>query len=323
MRVFSAVVVGLGRIGMEYDYGCMDDSHILTHASAFAYHEGFELVAGVDPDLVQRRRFEAKYNRPAYADLSSLWLAQSPEVYAIAVRTAEHWRVWRAIIDRGPIAVLCEKPMTGSLSDGRAMVEGAAASKCKLAVNYMRRCEPGVAEIRQAIKSGIIGNIIKGVVWYSKGIKNNGSHFIDLLRYLFGEISDLEVLRNGRFWEGSDPEPDVCLYFGDAPIYFLAGREECYSIAEMEIYGTKAKIDYREGGRMIEIRSAIVDPVFPGYMVLEDRKQIPSYIDKYQWFVQDNLYRHLCSGNALSLNGEDSLGTLEILERICKAVKEE
>jgi predicted dehydrogenase len=72
MKKFSSVVVGLGRIGQGFDYDNLDDSAILTHASGFAYHEGFELIGAVDPDETQRMRFEKKYNCPAYSDLQTL-----------------------------------------------------------------------------------------------------------------------------------------------------------------------------------------------------------------------------------------------------------
>jgi len=323
MRVFSSVVVGLGRIGQGYDYDCPDDAKILTHAAAFAHHPGFELMAGVDRDPGQRRRFEAKYRRPAYPDLASLWSAHEPEVYALAVPTPHHFSMCQAVIDRHPLAVLCEKPMAGSLAEGREMVTAATVQNCVLAVNYIRRCEPGVRALRAAITRGQFGEIFKGVVWYGKGIKNNGSHFIDLLHFLLGDVTDVRVLKNGRRWEGSDPEPDVCLLFGETPVYLLAGREECYSLAEMELFGTKARITYGDGGARIEVSPTRPDPVFPGYTILERNKEtIPNHLHRYQWFVQDHLYRHLDAGEALWIDGRSALGALDVIEQICERVKE-
>ena len=57
MQKLAAVVLGLGQIGQGYDYDHPDDSLILTHATGFAYHEAYELVAAVDPDPFQRERF--------------------------------------------------------------------------------------------------------------------------------------------------------------------------------------------------------------------------------------------------------------------------
>jgi len=73
--------------------------------------------------------------------------------------------------------------------------------------------------------------IYKGVVWYGKGMRNNGSHFVDLMRFLLGEASDPRLLCEGRAWNGTDPEPDVKARFGGADVHFLAAREECFTIA--------------------------------------------------------------------------------------------
>jgi len=323
VRVFSAVVVGLGQIGQGYDYHVPDGSRILTHAAAFAHHPGFVLLGGVDKDPEQRRRFTEKYHLPAYPDLASLWSENEPDVYALAVPTSQHVQLWQALIRHRPLAVLCEKPMTDSLAAGCKMVSDAEAHQCTLAVNYIRRCEPGVQTLRAEIQNGKFGEIFKGMIWYSKGLRNSGSHFIDLLRFLLGEVAEVYVMGTGRLWEGSDPEPDVCLYFGETPVYLLAGRAEHYSIAEMELLGTKGEITYGGGGRYIVMRGTISDPDFPGYTTLDRNEIIVSnQLYRYQWFVQDHLYRHLDAGDPLYIDGQNALRTLEVIERIIRKVKE-
>ena len=56
----------------------------------------------------------------------------------------------------------------------------------------------------------------------------------------------MEVIRKGRRWDGKDPEPDICLHFGGIAVYLLAGREECYSIGEIDLFGTGGGIRYTE-----------------------------------------------------------------------------
>ncbi len=107
--IFRAAVVGLGNIGQEYDYSWPDNSRILTHASAFHYHAGFDLVGGVDPNDERRRRFEAKFSRPAFESVEKMRAAVSPEVVAVAVPTEMHSAVINDIV-RIPIrAIICEK----------------------------------------------------------------------------------------------------------------------------------------------------------------------------------------------------------------------
>jgi len=151
---------------------------------------------------------------------------------------------------------------------------------------------------------------------------NNGSHFVDLLRFLLGDVTQIHLIESGRKWEGQDPEPDVCLRFGQTPVYFLAAREECFSIGAIELIGTRGKIRYdKEGGAMTEITKSQPDPNFSRHTVLSMGKQaIPTDLERYQWHVLDHLHRHLIYNAPLNSNGKSATETLEVIENIFKSM---
>jgi predicted dehydrogenase len=317
VRRFSAAILGLGQIGQGYDYDASDDGLILTHASAYRHHAGFDLVAGVDPDSEQRERFVRKFGLPAYPNLESLISGHRPEVFSLCVPTAQHFQVFQEIIPCGPAAVLCEKPIAFGLSEAQEMVRLAEAHQVALLVNYIRRFEPGGAALRDVIQRRELGDIYKGVAWYSKGIIHSGSHYIDFLRFLLGEVTGLQVLEKGREWQGHDPEPDVCLSFGTIPVYFLAAREECFSASSIELMGTGGHIHYRDAGARIEVRSMQPDPTYPGYTILNPEPQrIPNDMKRYQWYVLDHLYSHLTGKTALNGDGKSATETLAVIQKI-------
>lgn len=317
MRRYSAVVVGLGQIGQGYDYDCPDGHRVVTHASSFRYHPGFDLVAGVDPDRGQRERFEKKYAKPAFASVKELPSQVCGEVFSICVPTSGHAQTFFSVLERGAAAVVCEKPIAGTAADADRMVSEARSRGCAVAVNYVRRFEPGVLELRQRLAAGALGDIYKGVVWYGKGLVHNGSHFVDLLRFLLGEASGPEVLSRGRAWNGKDPEPDVRIRFGGAQLYFLAAREERFTLAEFELVGTKGRVAYRRGGESIEVWEAEEDTAFPGYTKLaRESRPIRNDFGRYQWHVADHLYRHLTEGAPLPSTGETATETLRAVESI-------
>src|SRR5688500_8978687 len=115
------------------------------------------------------------------------------------------------------------------------MVAACKASDCLLYVNYMRRSEPGVLEIKRRLVSGEIRTPVKGVVWYSKGLFNNGSHFFNLLEFWFGGMKKFKVIEPGRLWDGIDPEPDLQATFEHGTINFLSVKEECFSHHEIDL----------------------------------------------------------------------------------------
>lgn len=323
MRRFSAAIIGLGQIGQGYDYDLSDDRMVLTHASAYHYHKGFDLIAAVDHDPKQCERFVGKFGLPAYASLETLLSRHHPEVFSICVPTPQHFKTFLDVIPHKPAAILCEKPIAAELSEGEEMVRLAETHQCALLVNYIRRFEPGVLVLKEMIQRQECGEIYKGVAWYSKGIIHNGSHYIDLLRFLLGEVTSVQLLERGREWMGDDQEPDACIHIGDIPIYFLAAREECFSAGSIELMGTRGHILYGDGGEYIEAREVKADPVFSGYKVLNNEpQQIPSDMKHYQLHVLDHLYKHLTLKTVLNGDGKSALGTLAVLHRMISIIAE-
>jgi predicted dehydrogenase len=318
MRCFPAAVVGLGNIGLGYDLGSNDAARVATHARAFAHHPGYRLVAGIDPDPAARALFEQHYQAPAFADIGAILAAGvQPEVWSIAAPTLLHSQVFFDVIALRPVAILCEKPLAACVAEAEAMVTAATECGCALAVNYMRRFEPGVLSLRRLLADGALGEIYKGCAWYSKGLLNNGSHVIDLLAFLLGDAGEVQVLESGRTWAGHDPEPDVRLAFGAARIVLLAAREECFSQFAIELVGTGGTVRYADGGHRIEVRRALSDPALPGYRMLAgETEALPTELKRYQWHAVDALHRHLSDGAPLNSSGDTALATLRTVDRI-------
>jgi predicted dehydrogenase len=317
VKRFTAAVIGLGRIGQGFDYDQHDSSVIATHASAYTQHHGFELCAGVDPDPAQRKKFESKFKQPAYIDLKSMMAHREPEVLSIAVPVEQHLPVFQEIILHNPRAVICEKPIASSAAEGRLMQSLAEVQTCALAVNYMRRFEPGANALRKIIQDGELGTIFKGVAWYSKGLYNNGSHFIDLLRFWLGEVTHVTVMKKGRKWDCIDPEPDFCVHFEQIPIYFLSGFEEYYSLGEISLFASGGVIRYADSGNRIEICRTKDDQLFTGYKILDSETEIiATDLKRYEWHVLEGLYDHLTRKRELASDGKSATETLVVIESI-------
>lgn len=318
MRRLTAAVIGLGKIGLRLDLEAADATRVATHARAFAIHPGYQLVAGIDPDATGRSLFERHYRLPAFPDVADMLAAGiRPEVCSIAVPTPLHARIYEEVIALRPAAVLCEKPLAERVVEAERMVAAAEDCGCLLAVNYMRRFDPGVLVLRSLIADGVLGDIYKGCAWYSKGLLNNGSHVVDLLAFLLGESGAVQVLQAGRIWDGHDPEPDFALRFGTANILFLATREECFSYIGFELIGTEGVLRYTDAGHRIEFRRARTEPSLPGYRVLSPEvEMLQTDLKRYQWHAVDALHRCLNEGAPLHSSGKSALETLRTIDRV-------
>jgi predicted dehydrogenase len=314
----KALVVGLGQIGMGYDLKLDPRTYVLTHARAFQQHPRFSLVGGVDANLSRCRIFEEHYGCSAYTDLEKALQITRPDVIAIATPTPLHGATLRTILDFAePAAILCEKPLSYDIDEAHLMVEECLSRKCGLYVNYMRRSDPGVVKVKRRLDEADIGSPVKGIVWYSKGLFHNGSHFFNLLQFWLGEMKDFKVIATGRLWDGVDPEPDVQVIFEHGTITFLAAREEDYSHYTVELVAPNGRLRVDQGGEKIiwqpVVRSAIAD----GYSILSHTEErIETGMMRSQWNVLDQLAASLDGSPAQICTGAAALKTLESLEKI-------
>lgn len=320
-RSFTAAIVGLGQVGQGYDYESKDSSLILTHASAFALHTGFRLVAGVDVDQTNRERFAAKFGINVFEDCTALKRdINHVDVVSIAVPTDLHLDVFKKVLELRPLVICCEKPIAATLSDAYEMATMASDAQCALVVNYTRRFNPQIQHLRGLIRDGAIGKIYKGFGWYTKGIVHCGSHFIDLLIDFLGKPDDVKILAKGRRWEGRDPEPDILLTFDEAIIYLLSGREESFSMGEIELIGTKGRFTFRDGDPL-RLYRAHTDPIFSGYYCLGLPDIFDSMSEKSMYFTAQNIYDYLTKGVRPLSDALTATATLGVVESIMRKIE--
>jgi len=318
---YTAAVVGLGQVGQGYDYDVLDNSLILTHASALHYHQKFDLTAAVDPSKYQRNRFRKKFSSSVFSNLDGLYSEYNPDVVVIAVPTIDHFDLFQEILAHNPKAIVLEKPIAESLSDALQMEKVASNYKTVVSVNYIRRFNPAIIKLKNLINQNAFGKIYKGTAWYTKGIAHNGSHFIDLFCWLFGEVVKISVLSCRRSWLENDPEPDLCLHFKHADIYMFSGHEEEYSISCFDLIGENGMVSY-EDGKAIKISLANEDPLFDGYKVLHEANEITNSSNISINYVYDNLANYFSQNEPIPSNISSSINTLKVVREIIKQTKE-
>lgn len=248
---YKSLVVGLGRIGQELDY--LLDNHVFqqTHATAYQHHPDFSLCGGIDVDEEKRRRFETRFGVPTFESVDEAMVSVGAEVVSIATPTTDHFSTFVSLLEYRVKGIVVEKPLAGLASEAAMMVELAEQHQICLVVNYVRRYEPGTNELHRLLRNGLIGKIYKGVVYYCKGIRNNGSHFIDLCSFLLGSPTSISRLTEGRIVciGGSiDKEPDLLIEFDGVPVYFVALQHEFFSEASLRLTGSQGVVYYDGNG---------------------------------------------------------------------------
>ena len=151
---FKAAVFGLGKIGQGYDYDKINLA--ITHASGYNSHSKFELVAGVDIDKNKRLAFESKFKKPTFLNTTALMENLKPDVVSIAVPTEFHFKIHKEVIKYKPRAIICEKPLSNNLETAKLMVKNSKKNHSSLLINYQKRFDPAVKELKTLIDNRII-----------------------------------------------------------------------------------------------------------------------------------------------------------------------
>lgn len=318
MKPMRTVIIGLGQMGMGYDYAQAedDDTIITSHAQAVHLHPAYQLAGGIDPDAAKREDFTQKFGAPAFASLEDFWQEHEADLYIIAAPTQAHFTLCEQVLACGEGAILCEKPFAGDVTQASQLAAKAKASGQPLYVHYPRLFEPGTLAIKQALAAKQWGSFRKGLFYYSKGLGHNGSHAINWLLFLFGAPDRVEVIAPGRSLPNGDAEPDAVLWFGDRPVYLLAAKEEDFTLFKVELLFEKAMLSYDNAGMDISVRSVSEDPAFPDYKSLQSSADvIPNDALRIQFHVLEGLLP-LLAENRCEDDPQEALHTLHILDNI-------
>lgn len=314
---YSSVLIGLGAIGVGYDSN-LSSVYVYTHARALSTHPSFILSGACDPSQERRNLFSELYNVPTFTESSEMLGTVRPDVVVIAGPTDTHFSTLCVVLNHStPKLILCEKPLSYSIEQAREMVRLCSERGIPLLVNYPRRSDPGVLEVAARMRSEEFKGPFKGVVWYCKGIFNNGSHLINLLELWLGEFVGGSLLSQGRCYGNEDPEPDMMIEFQRGKVVMLATREEDYFHYSLELISPSGRLRYERGGEIITWEAAIPDEQFPASRKLAD---IPEVIrngrDRYQWHVFDQIAQFLGGGAAAVCDGKQGLQTLECINSL-------
>jgi predicted dehydrogenase len=308
----SVLIVGCGQIAGGYDAD-HDDALVRTHAKALTRHGGFRLAACVDPDAERRGGFRRRWGvAEDFAGLDAVaerrfdlaCLCSPPEFHAAQLDTL-------LAMDVG--MVFCEKPLTAAIAESRRLVAAYAAKGRPLAVNYLRRWDPAVAELAAEIAAGHWGGLLSAEGLYTKGIFANGSHLIDLAHCLLGPLAPRGVTRVVADYLPHDPTLEGWLHTATgAPLYLRAGDCRRFTVFELDLLFEAGRVSFTESGFTIRRRRVVPDARFDGYRVLEAGESRPTGLGTAMLDAVGNLHRHHLAGEPLASTGVTALAAHDI-----------
>lgn len=304
----NVVIVGLGNIGMCYD---LKSNDITSHAKAFSLHKNFYLSAGVDLNKKKRFLFEKNYLRPAYKNLTICLKKTRPDIVVISTPAKNHLKIIIKIFKNySPNVIICEKPLGINFKESLKIDSLCKKFKTKLFVNYVRLSDPGIIKIKKKIQSGFIQNTKIGVVFYSKGMLNNASHFLNTLQYWFGDIVNIKLIERGKKINNCDFEHSFKVHFHKVEVYFFPCSDSESFANSIQLNAKNGSLFYGLGGKYILWQKKIKFTLDPSKYNVNYQKLFTGKNNSQMHFV-NNLYLVLKNKKHNICYNSTALKTLE------------
>jgi predicted dehydrogenase len=183
------------------------------HFDAWQRIERAEITALCDLDAAQASEAAGKFGIPrTYTDVEVMLDREQPDFVDIITPPQTHLALVE-LAAKGGVHILCQKPLAPTMEEARAIVDIAAKAGVRLMVHDNFRFQPWHREARKLLDQGAIGALQTvscrtrlGDGWGEAAylsrqpyfrdmprllIFETGVHFIDVYRYLAGEITQV------------------------------------------------------------------------------------------------------------------------------------
>lgn len=287
---------------------------------------GSELVAVMRRDAVKAQDFAQRHGaRRWYTEAEAL--VADLEVNAIYIASPHHQHPEHvALAARAGKIVLCEKPMGANLAQAQACVEACRAQAAPLTVAYYRRFWPVVQAMRQFLDEGAIGQVVharaqttdyfagdSGRSWLTSleksggdALANAGAHWVDLIRFLLGEVADVMAYCSSQFsrFETDDTAVVQMRVAEGALVSLTSTRRTPINTNELDIFGTEGRL--------------YASPLSDGRLVLHRRGHDPEILQYPRRGVTHSeliaeLVKRVSTGHPSPLPGEEAVAVWKIM----------
>jgi predicted dehydrogenase len=323
LKKFRLGIIGLGYIGKVHM------QHGLKLANA-----NVESVADISKKALKNARNAGV--KKAFDNYEQL--LKDPEIDAVIIALPTHLHlqcVRRAAEERKHIFL--EKPMARNVQEAREIILAAQRNSVKLMIGYPGRFDPMFRNLKEKISSGTLGdveiayatNVSSGPFfhrmqdyaptpvpewWFNKELTGGGalidlgSHMINLLRWYFGEITDIKSHLSYRFHLDFEDSATCLARFesGTLGIITVGWFSQVFN-EQVELLGTIRHAKTQPGASN-PLRTI-------AQMLVMNRSQFfASHLAELQYFVNC-----LAQDLAPSPSGEDGLRDLEAIAQAYKS----
>jgi predicted dehydrogenase len=206
---------------MPYRFAIIGCGHIAQRHAEHIAQQGLLLAVC---DVIPQKAIELadKFNATPYFSVSDLLQNERPDIVSVCSPNGCHAAHTIEALNHGS-HILCEKPMSISVSDGKKMIECAERTGKKIYVVKQNRYNPPVLAIKKLINENKLGTLFgfqmncfwnrpadyyRQASWRGSLAQDGGilftqfSHFIDLLYWFLGDVEKVAGWRRNDMHQG-------------------------------------------------------------------------------------------------------------------------
>ncbi len=215
MRKLRFAIVGAGSIARAYE-------------TAFRQSKNATIGAVCDVRLSSAQEYAALVGCKAYSSVPALLADAEFDAAIVCTPPVSHESITCELLQNGK-HVLCEKPLAVTVSAAARMLATAEKTGMVLTMASKFRYAADVRQAREILFAGEIGDLVFAENAFTSFVDmrhrwnsdaavsgggvliDNGTHAVDILRYLLGNLRDIQVVE-GRRMQGLAVEDTVRLF---------------------------------------------------------------------------------------------------------------
>jgi len=294
-----------------------------------------ELVAVMRTDAAKAQTTAAKHNAKYwYTDAESL--ISNSQINAIYIASPHYLHPEHVTLAaRAKKIVLCEKPVGVSEVQAQQCVDVCKANKVPLTVAYYRRFWAITQAMLKFLRDGAIGEVVTARAqlsdlftgdgdrpWLTSRAKtggdalaNSGAHWIDLIRYLLGDVIDVMAYTSSKFsgWDTDDTTIAQMRVNSGALVSLTSTRRAPIVTNELDILGTTGRL----------YASSLID----GKLILHRQGREPEMLTYPRIGVMHaeliaELVPRMLRGESAPLPGEEAVAAWRVMEAAYRSSNE-
>ena len=312
------------------------------HYDGWSRIPSVQIIALCDTDRSRAESVARQHNIPSvYTDYQKMLAKERPDFVDVITPPDTHQAVCQAAFDLG-IPVICQKPLAPTYAEAEAIVQAAQRANVRFMVHENFRFQPWHREMKQLLDQQVIGDRLHmlnlrcrmGDGWGKDAyldrqpyfrempklfVYETGVHFIDVFRYLAGEIGSVyaQLKTLNPVIKGEDAALMLFHFTSGATGIADANRynesnqpNPRYTFGKMLLEGNQGSI------RLCADGTLTIQPLGEPERAHAYRHENRGFAGDCCYTTQQHFVKNLLGGLAFETSGEDYLKTLRVQEAV-------